>query len=196
MKKTIVLLGSPRRNGNSEILAAKAMEGIKAAGGRCEAFYLNKMNIRPCQACEYCRRNSEKRCVLKDDMQPLYQKLKEADAMLLASPIYMFTFSAQLKLFMDRCFACYDSLAGKRIGILLTYGDTDEYTSGAINAINTFKDEYRYTRSEIVGIVHGSADAKGEIASNARLLEQAFLLGRELAEGQAAGAPELEGNRV
>lgn len=183
MKKTIVLLGSPRRNGNSEILATRAMEGIKDAGGLCEVFYLNKMKIQPCQACEYCRRNNETQCILKDDMQLLYPKLEEANSILIASPIYMFTFSAQLKLFMDRCFACFHALVGKRIGIVLTYGDVDEYSSGAINAINTLKDEYRYTKSEIVGIVHGSADAKGEIASNVQLLEQAFMLGRELWTG-------------
>ena len=144
MKKAIVMLGSPRRRGNSEILAEKAMEGIKEAGGAYEVFRLNTMNIRPCQACKYCREEGHTLCTIHDDMDAVYAALTGADVLLLASPIYMFTVSAQLKLFMDRCYACLGALAGKRIGVLLTYGDADEYTSGAVNAISTLKDTYRY----------------------------------------------------
>lgn len=180
MKKTVVILGSPRRSGNSEILAGKAMEGIKEAGGACEVFRLNNMNIRPCQACEYCRKEGHTLCTIHDGMDRIYAALRESDALLLACPIYMFTVTAQLKLFMDRCYTCPDLLAGKRVGILLTYGDTDEYTSGAVNAINMFRDEYRYAHAEIIGIVHGSANEKGEIAKNKKVMEDAFLLGKEL----------------
>jgi len=180
MKNAIVMLGSPRRRGNSEILAEKAMEGIKEAGGACEVFRLNTMKIRPCQACKYCRREGHTLCVIHDDMDQIYAALAESDVILLACPIYMFTVTAQLKLFMDRCFACPDLLAGKRVGILLTYGDADEYTSGAVNAINTFKDEYRYAQADIIGIVHASANEKGEILKNEKALEEAFQLGKNL----------------
>jgi len=180
MTKVIVILGSPRWNGNSEILANKAIEGATTTGGSCKVFHLNSMKISPCQACDYCRNNSGKLCKLNDNMQQIYPELIEADALLLASPIYMFHISAQLKLFMDRCYACSDDLAGKRIGILLTYGAADEYSSGAINAINTFRDEYRYTNSELIGIVHGSAHVKGEVAQNEKLLNEAFDLGKRL----------------
>lgn len=182
MKKAVVILGSPRKNGNSALLAGKAMEGIQAVGGAYTSFYLNGLSIKPCQACDYCRRDDAKQCVIKDDMQHIYPHLEEAGALLIASPIYMFSVSAQLKLFMDRCYAVPLSLKGKRVGILLTYGDTDEYTSGAINAIHTLKDEYRYKQAEIVGILHGSAHEKGEIASNLRLMEQAYELGKALVE--------------
>ena len=180
MKKAVVILGSPRRRGNSEILADRAMEGIKAAGGTCEVFRLNAMKIRPCQACEYCRKEGHTLCAIHDDMDQIYTALAMSDTLLLASPIYMFSVTAQLKLFMDRCYACPDMLAGKRVGILLTYGDTDAYTSGAINAINTLQDEYGYAHAEIVGIVHGSAGEKGEILKNEKTLEEAFQLGKKL----------------
>ena len=75
-------------------------------------------------------------------MQTLYPKLREADAVLYATPIYWFTVSAQMKLFMDRCYGMFGEsnepsdhvLSGKRIGIVLTYGDDDPFVSGAINA--------------------------------------------------------------
>ncbi|HYE11542.1 MAG TPA: hypothetical protein VEF53_15340 [Patescibacteria group bacterium] len=69
-----------------------------------------------------------------------------------------------------------------KIGILLTYGDPDENTSGVMNAVNTLCDEYNYSQSKIVGILHGSADEKGAIASNKQLMGQAFELGKMLVE--------------
>lgn len=182
MKKVLIILGSPRRNGNSTILAGRVRDGVLAAGGACEVVYLNAMKIGPCQGCDSCLHDENRRCAVNDDMQCLYPKLQEADALLLAGPIYMFSVSAQLKLFLDRCYCCLRSFKGKRIGIVLTYGDTDEHASGAVNAMNTLKDLFRFTRSEIVGLLHGSAMNEGDIASNSALLEQACELGRVLAE--------------
>lgn len=182
MNKAVVVLGSPRKNGNSTLLAQKAMQGIEAAGGSCKTFYLNGMNIRPCQACDACKRYPEKRCVQRDDMHAIYDALEESDILLMAAPIYMFTVSAQLKLFMDRCYAVFSALKGKRVGVIFTYGGNDESDSGAINAINTMKDEFSYAEADIIGIVHGSADGPGEIAANARVMDEAFALGKALVQ--------------
>jgi multimeric flavodoxin WrbA len=180
MKKVLAILGSPRKNGNSATLAHRAIEGVCEAGGQCEAFWLHGMSIRPCQACDACRRQSEKRCVQKDDMQTLYDALEQADALLLASPVYMFTMSAQLKLFMDRCYAVPDALKGKRVGVVLAYGGDDETDSGAIHAMRAIEDNYAYQGAEVMGIVHGSADLPGEIAANAGVMDAAYALGRAL----------------
>lgn len=181
MKKVVVVLGSPRKNGNSALLAKKAAEGIEAAGGSCVTFYINGMNIRPCQACDACRRRPEERCVIQDDMCAIYDALESADALLMAAPVYMFTMSAQLKLFLDRSYAVPDAFRGKRVGILLTYGDDNEVDSGAIHAMNALRDLCAYREASVTGIVHGSADGPGEIAGNARVLEEAFELGKKLA---------------
>jgi hypothetical protein len=68
----------------------------------------------------------------------------------------------------------------KRIGIILTYGDVDQVSSGAINAINSFKDTFKYIGAEIAGIIHGSASAIGEIEKNTDLMTKAYNLGKEL----------------
>jgi multimeric flavodoxin WrbA len=119
-------------------------------------------------------------------MQPLYPKLAKADAIVLASPIYWFTISAQLKLCLDRCYAFQAShwaeLNGKPFGIILTYGDTDLYTSGGINAIHTFETMTRFLHGRMVGIVHGSVNDAGEVERHPELLQQAFHLGSLLAE--------------
>ncbi|MFC2015012.1 flavodoxin family protein [Chloroflexota bacterium] len=111
-------------------------------------------------------------------MTDLYPKLRRADAIVIASPVYLFTMSAQTKLFMDRCYALGSpqgwTLEGKRIGVLLTYGGSDPFNSGAVNALRTFQDAYNYIGAEIVGMVYGSASEPGEIRSNSNAMSDAF----------------------
>ena len=126
-------------------------------------------------------------------MQSLYPKIREADALVVASPIYWFTYSGQTKLFIDRCYALIfireiegedgpifkmeTDLSGKKIGIVLVYGDRDPYISGAVNAIRTFQDMFRYVGSEIAGLVYGSAVTAGVVSKNKEFMKQAYDLG-------------------
>jgi len=180
----VVLLGSPRRKGNSAILAARIAAGARAAGADVESFYLHGMNIRPCTACDACKADIAKDCVIRDDMQILYPKLRAADAVVIASPVYWFTVSAQTKLFIDRCYALGDmrdyALKGKRIGVALTYADPDPFVSGAVNALRMFEDACHYVGAELVGMVYGTASKAGEIKANRALLRQAHELGKAL----------------
>lgn len=101
---------------------------------------------------------------------------------MIASPVYWFTVSAQTKIFMDRCYALGgpqgNALGGKQIGIILTYGDTDPFNSGAVNALRTFQDAYTYIGAQIVGMVYGSASVAGEIKNNQELMDKAYQLGK------------------
>jgi multimeric flavodoxin WrbA len=105
----------------------------------------------------------------------------------IASPIYWFTMSAQTKLFIDRWYALEspqgNALTGKQFGILLTYGDTDPYSSGAINAIRSFQDMFRYIGADIGGMVYGTANNEGDVLNQPKLMEQAFKLGEKLGTG-------------
>ena len=140
------------------------------------------MDIRPCDACDTCKETGV--CVLKDDMQLLYPKLQAAQSILIASPIYWFTMSAQTKLFIDRWYALESpegsALKGKHFGIILTYGDTDPYSSGAINAIRSFQDMFRYIGADITGMVYASANDEGDVLKQPELLERAYKLGVQL----------------
>lgn len=184
-KKIIIVMGSPRKEGNSATLAKQVAAGAEASGAQVENFYLHGMNIQPCDACDICREDTSGDCVIGDNMQSLYPKLRQADAIVIASPIYWFTVSAQTKLFMDRCYALGgpegNALAGKRIGIILTYADTDPFTSGAVNALRTFQDAFNYIGAEITGMIYGSAWQPGEIRKNKELMESAYQLGKKLA---------------
>jgi multimeric flavodoxin WrbA len=182
-KQVLVVKGSPRPQGNSSILADQAADGARYSGAQVEVFNLQDMDIRPCDACDMCHEQNGI-CVIKDDMQSLYPRLRQADAILIASPIYWFTINAQTKLFIDRWYALEgpqgNALKGKQFGVLLAFGDTDSYTSGAINAIRTFQDMFRYLRADLVGIVYGAALDEGDAKKQPALLERAFELGKKI----------------
>ena len=183
-KQVLVILGSPRKKGNSSVLATKIARGAKSAGAEVETVFLHGLKISPCRGCDTCKKPDSRGCAIKDDMQEIYRKLIKADAWVIASPVYWFTMSAQTKIFMDRCYAltayAESPFAGKRIAIAMSYGDTDPFGSGCVNALRTFQDAYRYTGSKIVGMVYGSATEAGEIAHNKALMREAEELGKRL----------------
>lgn len=183
-KRVLVILGSPRKKGNSSALAARISRGAKSTGAKVETLFLQDLKISPCRACDTCQKHDSKGCAIKDDMQKIYPKLIRADAWVIASPVYWFTMSAQTKIFMDRCYALpaytKNPFAGKRIAIAMSYGGVDPVKSGCVNALRTFQDAFRFTRSKIVGMVYGSAMKAGEIADNEALMWEAEELGKLL----------------
>lgn len=91
---------SPRRNGNTSILLQRALEGASAAGAETELIYLNDYRFSPCLACDGCFK--EGRCVVKDDMQLIYEKLLGTNRIILAAPIFSMGMCAQAKAMIDR----------------------------------------------------------------------------------------------
>lgn len=104
-KKIIVLNGSARTNGNTSALVSAFKEGAEASGNEVTVFHLGKMNIGGCKCCFGGGKDCESPCVQKDDMQEIYPVYKEADVVVLASPLYYWTISGQLKTAFDRLFA-------------------------------------------------------------------------------------------
>jgi multimeric flavodoxin WrbA len=104
--------------------------------------------------------------------------------MIIGTPIYFFTISAQTKLLMDRWYALGgpqgSRLKGKRVAIAMAYAGDDALDSGALNAYRAFQDTFNWVGSELVGIVHGHGEEKGDIAKNRKLLAAARELGRRL----------------
>lgn len=98
--KLLVVLGSPRKGGNSETLAEKIAQPLAEAGWSVEYVRLNSLKLRPCQGCGGCEKSGI--CVIKDDMTELYTAVDEADRVILTSPIYFYGLSAQCKIFGDR----------------------------------------------------------------------------------------------
>ncbi|MFH2132308.1 MAG: flavodoxin family protein, partial [bacterium] len=77
-QKVLILLGSPRRNGNSAIIAREIARGAETAGAEVESLFIQEMDIKPCQACWSCQKPDSKGCAIKDDMQAVFPKLIDA----------------------------------------------------------------------------------------------------------------------
>lgn len=108
-KKIVILNGSPRREGNTSMLANSFAEGALAAGHEVTHFHLGDMNIHPCLGCCKGGKNPDSPCVQKDGMDSIYPAYIDADLVCLASPLYYWTISGQLKCAFDRLFAVAES---------------------------------------------------------------------------------------
>ena len=187
-KTAAVVLSSPRKGSNSSALGLAVAEGLARAGGRPETIDLSGLDIKPCQACGSCQRNGG-RCAQVDGMRTVYPKLREASVLVLATPVYMFNMSAQLKTFLDRCFALItpknNDLAGKTMAAAISYGAEDLDSSGAGNVLQSLQELCRYTRTVWGGFVHGRGQDLDALALNEAALEEARALGARLITGSA-----------
>ncbi|MDR3303476.1 MAG: flavodoxin family protein [Treponema sp.] len=102
--------GSPRKQGNTAWVVDAILDGAKKQGAETHSWYFSDMDIKPCLSCYGCRKGDlageRTRCIIKDDMQNVYDALERADALILGAPVYMGQMSAQAKIFMDRLFGC------------------------------------------------------------------------------------------
>ncbi len=104
-KKVVILNGSPRRAGNTAALAAEFTRGAKEAGNTVVEFFLDSMDIHGCKGCFGGHSSRECPCVQKDDMDKIYPAVKECDVVVLATPLYYWNMSGQLRIAVDRLFA-------------------------------------------------------------------------------------------
>ena len=128
----IGFIASPRKEGNTAWAVNRILEGAKEQGAKTQAWCSGTLDIRPCRGCLGCVKG--KGCVIDDDMQKLYTALREADALVLGSPIYMGQMTAQAKTFTDRLFAQItprfspqfkEENAGKKLVLVWTQGNPD-----------------------------------------------------------------------
>lgn len=138
MKKVVAFNGSPRQTGHTLKVVNEVLDSAKETGAETKLYNLNDMNIKPCQSCFYCRTNEG--CAINDDMQSVYQDMKEADAIVIGAPIYFGQVSGQTKVFMDRLFPLIDASFNPRFG---TKRAALVYTQGN-NSPETFKQYIDY----------------------------------------------------
>ena len=122
--KVVVLTGSPRRNGNSTYLAEQFIRGAEEQGHEVFRFDCAFKEVEPCRGCNHC--GMDGKCIFNDDFQELRPHLLEADVVVFATPMYYFSFSAQMKRVIDRFYAINGRIKGapKQAAFLMTYADT------------------------------------------------------------------------
>ena len=117
MKNILVISSSPRRNGNSDLLCDEFIKGALEAGNKVEKVFLADKKINVCLGCGACYNTSK--CIQKDDMVELNDKMVEADVIVLATPVYFYSMAGQLKVFIDRCVPRYTEMANKEFYLFL-----------------------------------------------------------------------------
>lgn len=182
--KILALLGSPRKNGNTSLLLDEYLRGIEEAGKPAEItkIYLNDKDIHGCNACESCRSTAAGRCIIEDDMQELYPLFCEADMVIYATPVYWWSVSAQLKAFMDRCYAIGQvegSFEGKKAALLITYGG-ELPNSGPELVKTAFRDICEYKEMKLVHVYSVCTDDYMPMAENTEALNAVYRLGLEI----------------
>ena len=179
--KILALQGSPRKNGNTATLMNSFLKGMLDLGGHeIEVVHLNDKNINPCKGCESCKELKDRYCVNNDHMTALYPKFIDADLIVFASPVYWWSISSQLKLFVDRLYALiWDDkkacFASKRIVIILTFGD-GEPCPGADLVVKMFEEISRYLGMKIVGIMRYSSGER-HVSECKQKLDEAYEMG-------------------
>ena len=113
--KVIAINGSPRKKWNTHILLEKCLEGAKEAGAETEIIHLYDIQFKGCTSCFTCKLkgNTVRKCVMKDALEPVLQKICDCDALVLGSPIYFTSVTGEIKSFMERLFFPYTSYEGK-----------------------------------------------------------------------------------
>lgn len=130
--KVMAVLGSPKQNGNSAMLAQKFLEKASASGAETRSFFLEGMNYKGCKACGACKSGSDK-CVIADDLTEVFAEMHKSDIIVYASPNYFGDVSGQFKLFLDRTFSLLNPTfitgpqksrlaAGKKVVFIFTQG--------------------------------------------------------------------------
>lgn len=121
-KKVLILSGSPRKGGNSDLLCDEFMKGALESGNTVEKIRVAEQRIAPCSGCYYCKSHNGA-CVHKDDMAAVLQKMIDADVLVLASPVYFYSIDAQMKALIDRTVARWLEVKNKEFYYIVTMAD-------------------------------------------------------------------------
>ena len=175
-KKVLVISSTLRKNGNSEILAQEFAKGVNESGNEAEFVSLRDKEIKFCKGCLACQKLGS--CVIKDDSNEIVEKMKNADIIVFASPIYYYEMSGQLKTLLDRANPLFTSdYKFRDIYFLAAAADTDSHAADiAANGIKGWIS--CFPKAHLKNVVLGAgAEAAGDIKNNP-ILEYAYNMGK------------------
>ena len=167
--RVVILQGSPRKTGNTAWMAEEYKKAAEAAGHEVTLVDVSRKKIAGCLACEYCHTKGNGACIQKDDMQELYPILSEAEALVLAAPIYYFTLCAQIQAPIQR-FYCVNKPANvKKMALLVSSYSPNVYAG----ATSEFADICNYWGVENMGFVSAKIDEQKTEETRQKVIELA-----------------------
>lgn len=170
--KITVLNGSPRPNGNTSAMVESFKKGAESVGHEVDIILIGTMNINGCIACEYCHTKGNGECIQKDDMQKVYNSIKDADMVVFASPVYYWSFSGQMQSTITRFYAIGKPPKAKKYAMILSSGSAGVYDA----LISQYNDIINYFGASNAGII----TAYGKQNKSQDKLDEAYNLGKNL----------------
>ena len=174
MKNILIISSSPRKNGNSQMLCEQFKMGAEEKGHMVTLVRLMEKRMGFCRACDGCMRNGGT-CVLNDDMAEILKLFQEADVLVLATPVYFYGISAQMKTFIDRTYPIWQHLGKKEVYYIISAGlgeDIIERSLGDLDGFVEHLEEYR-----IAGRIYATDVMEAGLVKNLDVFEKAYQMG-------------------
>jgi multimeric flavodoxin WrbA len=188
--RVLGIVGSPRRNGNTEILVDEALRGAKEAGAAIEKVVLSELDIAPCEACDACVDTGE--CIIVDAMEDLFPRMQQSQVWVLGTPVYWWGPSAQFKTFVDRWYAKVQRkedkvlFRGRQVILVVPMGDADASTGRHVVGMMT--DALEYVDAELCATVLApGVNEAGDVVKLPGVLAAAHQAGMTAARRQEGG---------
>ena len=179
MKKVLILSGSQRKGGYSDVLCDEFAKGARDAGNDVEKIRVVEKKIAPCTGCYYCKDHAGK-CAFNDDMADVLQKIIDCDVLVLSSPVYFYSVCAQLKTVIDRTVARWTEIANKDLYYIATAAEEDpdtlDITLACFHGFAMCIDGY-----EEKGTLYGKGVyEKGDVLNRPELITIAYEMGNSI----------------
>lgn len=174
MKNILIISSSPRKSGNSQLLCEAFKKGAEAAGHQAELVRLADLQIGFCRACDACMKNGGS-CILKDDMSILLDQFQKADVLVLATPVYFYGISAQMKAFIDRTYPIWQHLGKKDVYYIISAGlgkDIIERSLGDLDGFVEHLEEYK-----IAGRLYAANVMEAGLVKTLPIFKEAYAMG-------------------
>lgn len=176
-KKVLILSGSPRKGGNSDLLCDEFMRGAREAGHEVEKIRVQEKKVACCIACYACEKTGV--CAIKDDMAEIMQKMIDCDVMVLASPVYFYSIDAQLKAVIDRSVCRWTEVKNKEMYYIMTAADKER------TAVETTLACFRgyadcVEGAEEKGVIYGIGVYRAGEVKETKAMQEAYEMGKKI----------------
>ncbi|MDD3795072.1 MAG: flavodoxin family protein [Lachnospiraceae bacterium] len=176
-KNVLILSGSPRKGGNSDLMCDQFLKGAQESGNQVEKIFLRSKKVAPCNACYYCKNGGQ--CAIKDDMTEILDKMQAADVIVMASPVYFYSIDAQMKAVIDRSVARWTNIPNKEFYYIMTAAEdsadvmdcTLECFRGFARCLNGSKE---------MGVVYGKGVYEAGAIQGMPAMQKAYEMGRQV----------------
>jgi multimeric flavodoxin WrbA len=177
-KHVLVISASPRKGGNSDTLCDEFIRGVQESGNQAEKIFLASRKIGYCIGCGVC--NTTHKCVQKDEMAEILDKMVDADVIVLATPVYFYTMDAQMKTLIDRTVPRYTEIQNKDFYFIVAAADTEQkMMDRTIEGFRGFTQDC-LTGAREKGIIYGTGAWQAGEIKGTPAMKQAYEMGRNI----------------